>query len=313
MIDESQHAAGSGQAAPGPWHDVADALGHLGASISRATTEVVADDENRRRMRELSEGLTVLAGRLAEAAGDALDLPVARIADRAAAAIDEPLSEAATAVSAEVEKLRPAALDALRIANEKFRAAGAEGDAAPAAAAAAPSPFVPAPAPAPVAAETLDHPASITGRFAAVVADKVGSLVDTVATAVGARQEAEPEVEEPTIQEWLFPESVPEAELQIDTEIEPGPDALEVVASAPLVAVEPAEEAPVAAPPREPAAHAADESECADAVRVAHERFVAERKIAEEAAGAALTRARAEHPKPKRRRPAPSDDDATLW
>jgi len=370
VIDDprSSHAhsrAGDpGPGESGPWHDVSEALNSLGETIARATTEVVEDDENRRRMRELSDGLASLARRLGDAAGGVLETPVAAMADRAASRLEEPAREiggrvaqaaveaggVAAAAAAQVseagervvDELRPAVLDALRVANEKFRAVEVEFDKTTG------SSETPAPAatPAPVAAEDLETPASITGAFAAVVADKVTSLVGGVAAAVGARgAEPEPEPEEPSIHEWLFPEGAPETKLQLDTDLEPAATSVHAaeaeredaaaraeppapVASGepePAVASEPAPEpaaepdaAPAPTPAPEPAVASsapAPAPELLEAARVAHERFLAERRIAEEAASASRMRTRSErrNGKPAKRPAPPSDDDATLW
>ena len=138
-----------GSAPGGDWREVTQALDALGDSITRAMRTAVENDEYRRRIRELRDGLAYLAIRIGEPAEPAgyrepMRPPTAMMPETSAWA---------------VPPAQPQGLDAFRVANEKFRqGAGSWDTPAPgtpatapvdAAAGAAMAAAVPAPAPVP--------------------------------------------------------------------------------------------------------------------------------------------------------------------
>lgn len=203
--------AGAGDAsglATGDWAEVADALNTLGASIARATLAAVDNEENRRRLRELSEGLASLARR----AGESVETVAATPEGERAKAVVVQAAESVREVGGQAaEQLRPHFISALQSANEKFRKAAEQW-------------------------ETPEKPA-----------------VEVVEPASAFADLAEP-VSEPAAKAPAAPETP--------------------VAAAPSVPSRTFETGPVS-------------TDKLDAVRIAHERFVAERKAAEAAAAAA--------------------------
>lgn len=360
---ESQHTPAEDTGAQ--WRAVTEALNALGDSIARASAAPVADDESRRRMRELSEGLASLAAKLntashanaqpAVAAPAAVQAPVATAPPSQA-----PISFEAAPIATSSEA-PPSVRDAFLLATEKFRAAETADRAAvsPAtieAVTAAPStpgllPVEPVPETVtePVSAEQVEA-ASLTGSFKAVIADRVSSIIGGVANRVGVQlsgSEGDENGQQPesSIQEWLYPEGLPEAELQLDSDLEPGPGVAEPVSSVPVEhestsehpsgsaapvspapaastaaapsavppATAPAAQAPVASPAAAPSA-ASEPLSPEDVLRIAHERFKAERRSAVESANKAREFAAAHRKGKQPSEPAPpSDDNAPVW
>jgi len=132
---ETSAAAPTPEPAPadasGDWAEVADALNTLGASISRATKAAVDNEENRRRLRELSEGLATLArhaGASIETAaatpeGGQVQKVVVQAAETVREAGDKAVETVREAGDKAAEQLRPHVLSAVQAANEKFRKA----------------------------------------------------------------------------------------------------------------------------------------------------------------------------------------------
>lgn len=290
------------------WHEVTEALNALGASITRASATTTTDDENRRHMRELAEGLAALALRLEAAAGappfasepelPGVETPVAQPAPREAAspAVDVP----------------PAMLSAFQVAHQRFRAA--EAAARPEAAAATVAPASDS-LEAQVAEQVVTpveqaEQASVTGSFKAVIAEKVTSLLEGVATRVGVAgvPDEQPDEQETSIQEWLFPEGAAETKLQLDNDLEPA-------RGMPETAGDHAANVPNDGTAGEAAsAPAAAELGPSEALRIAHERFKAERKAAEDAAEKARSRAASRRAGRHAKGPTPpSDDEAAVW
>jgi hypothetical protein len=318
---ENQHAPAHDTAAE--WRAVTDALNALGDSIARASAAPVDDDESRRRMRELSEGLASLAARLGTAAGTPVHSPSAAV-PTAPPVVSTPVVEAPPVPTS--SEAPPSVRDAFLLATEKFRAAenaeratvsSATIEAVTAAPAQAPLPIETAPAPAtqPVSAEQVEA-ASVTGSFKAVIAGKVSSFIGAAANRVGVQlsgaEESAEEQPEPSIQEWLYPEGLPEAELQVDSELEPAPGMAEPAAAAQPESTAPAE-APESSGTPQPAVPAEPLSP-EDVLRVAHERFKAERRSAVESANKAREFAAAHRKGKHPAQPAPpSDDTPPLW
>lgn len=118
MSDRDREATETGRA--GDWAEVIEALNSLGSSIGRATKAAVDDDENRRRMRELRDGLESLAARLGESLEGAAASPEGQRVKEAATAAVATVAEAGAQVA---EEIRPHVLDAVRAANERFKQA----------------------------------------------------------------------------------------------------------------------------------------------------------------------------------------------
>jgi len=127
----------------GDWAEVADALNTLGASIARATKAAVDNEENRRRLRELSEGLASLAQKAGESIETAAATPegqrVKAVVVQAAETVREVGDKAA-------DHARPHFVSALQAANEKFRKAAEQWEVP-----VEPAPAAAEPVPAPVA------------------------------------------------------------------------------------------------------------------------------------------------------------------
>jgi hypothetical protein len=267
VTDDQRHHSGAGvrpgDAASGDWREVAEALNALGESIAHATTAAIDNEENRRRLRELSDGLAALSRRVVETVETAVTTPEAREVGPAAVQAAETVGDVGTQVARQVP---PHVLNVIQATNEKFRQAAEQFK--------TPVPEVPAET---VSADTapLVLPVGPVGEASGEPAETDRSL------------EAEHEV---SIHAWLFPEE----------------------AGVPIApAAEPATPAPPAAPVTAPETKVSP----VDAVRVAHERFQAERKAAEAAAAASVEKAHTaqsgEVPRPVLT--PPSDDDAPLW
>ena len=136
------------------WRAVVDALGALGESITRASHGSTDDVENRRRLRDLADGLAALARQV----GDAASAPSAPATEVSVACEPSvPSLSAYDAVGVPVsDELRPKVLSALRAANEKFKQGGV-----PAGATAAMAPL-PSTIPSPIAAWLRAQPAAET-------------------------------------------------------------------------------------------------------------------------------------------------------
>lgn len=266
----------------GDWAQVAEALNTLGASIARATVAAVDNEENRRRLRELSDGLASLARRAGESIETAAASPEGEQVRAAVVHAAETIREAGDKAAETVreagdkaqEQLRPHVLSAINSANEKFRQAAAQWEVKP-------TPVVEPPVE--PAAETglVKVPENTTTLVVTEASTEAPAAVTTVAP-VGAR------TAEPT----------------------PAPVAAPATESvATPVPARVFESVPVSV-------------EKLDAVRVAHERFVAERKAAEAAAAAskAAAGAPAEEPLleesvigPEPVAESTDSDDSPLW
>lgn len=137
------------------WREVADALKNLGEAIDRAGRTPVGEDEHRRRMRELSEGLASLAASIgASAEGPTVSERAARPVGMTAA----PLSSAETPSESAAEP-PPEVLNAIMAANEKFRQAAQRFE-HPEAAACVTTPFPPLPTGTTVPAPVVPQPSA---------------------------------------------------------------------------------------------------------------------------------------------------------
>jgi hypothetical protein len=315
VTDDHREAAAGGQRSEpdlsGEWGHVADALTALAASIAQATKPAVDADDTRRRLQALSEGLVALSARVAgEPATAAPDLGETM----AFSVVAAPVREAHVAGFATLAAPEPESgesrevLPAVLAATAKFRRAAEESE----------------------AAEAEPAHEQLTMATEAVAAE--------VARPLAAPPAAEqPDLEgEVSIRDWLFPEEEPgqggaeSGELAVST---PAPTLVlaQEAPGAPRPAEGPAEEtAGTAAPadvtdavalPVEAGTAAPAETSAAaplplglEAVRVAHERFLAERKAAEDSAAAALQKTHgAEGHVHRPPVSPPSDDDAPLW
>lgn len=257
------------------WREVVEALNALGESIGRATRAAVDDDENRRRLRELRDGLEALALRLGESVEQVAASPEGRMVKQA-------VGEAATTVEAAgervVEEVRPEMANAFRQATAKFKQAADAYDkpasapaspvtpapgvpaAAPTAAWGAPAPSV---TPAPTIAVSTPIEPAVSAESVAVPASgaDAGQLAPSLLEAVRAtndrfqaERKAAVEAAAPAaaIEPELVVEPAPELELGAKSELaaEPGQD------PAPEPAPEPADDAPMQ---DDPAGSSADE------------------------------------------------------
>jgi hypothetical protein len=316
VTDDHREAAAGGQRSEpdlsGEWGHVADALTALAASIAGATKPAVDADDTRRRLRELSEGLVALSARVAGEPAAAVSAPAAPDLGETiafpvvAARVGEPhVAGFATLAEPESEPGEPrVVLPAVLAATAKFRLAAEE-----------PEPML-APAP-----EQLAMPTEVV-----VTAQPMAAAP----AAEGAGLEGEV-----SIRDWLFPEdesasvagesgepaapsaasNVAESSPAVTPPVEPLTLTAGSVAAPAAGGVAPAEvSAAVAMPPAAGAGANAPLTLGLEAVRVAHERFLAERKAAEEAAEAALQKTH-EAEDHVHRPPVspPSDDDAPLW
>lgn len=139
----------------GDWREVTQALDALGDSITRAMRTAVENDEYRRRIRELRDGLAYLAVRIGEPAEGPSDAGRYREPMRPPAAMMPEQSAWA------VPPAQPQGLDAFRVANEKFRQ-GADSWDSPAASAPT-APIQGAPSWAAPAASAVPAPAPVAG------------------------------------------------------------------------------------------------------------------------------------------------------
>lgn len=139
----------------GDWREVTQALDTLGDSITRAMRTAVENDEYRRRIRELRDGLAYLAIRIGEPAEGPSDAGRYREPMRPPAAMMPEQSAWA------VPPAQPQGLDAFRVANEKFRQ-GADSWDSPAASAPT-APIQGAPSWAAPAASAAPTPAPVAG------------------------------------------------------------------------------------------------------------------------------------------------------
>lgn len=310
----------AGARPPGDWREVADALNSLGESIARATNAAVDDEENRRRLRELSEGLAALSRRVGESVADASRAPVAAAAARDTAParpevrdIEQAVVQAAEAVreagETAAEQARPHVLHAIQLANEKFRHAAEQWEKPPEPEVVPePQPAGPAAAAAtPVAQATPPGPSAPPAE-PAELSIHAWLFPEESAPAGGPVSESSPET---AVAPTAAP---PEATVSLVPAAMPGTLALTAASLMPAPEGQPAaQSAPAVEPESGAAAHVSRER--LDAVRVAHERFLVERRAAEGAASEALLKAHAAASEPHQPPlPAPpSDEDAPLW
>jgi hypothetical protein len=243
----------------GDWREVTQALDALGDSITRAMRTAVENDEYRRRIRELRDGLAYLAIRIGEPAEGPSDAGRYREPMRPPAAMMPEQSAWA------VPPAQPQGLDAFRVANEKFRQGADSWDSPAASAPTAPVPVQGAP--------SWAAPAAAAGAAAAGVA--LGAAAASAVPAPvpvaggGSVWSAKPA---PSV--WSTPAT-------------PAPASVQAAAAAyvsPFVTPAAAPAAPVA-----PAAAATPPApeDLLGAIRATNERFQAERAAATAAAGAA--------------------------
>jgi hypothetical protein len=145
MSDEpaKESPAGTGDASGGDWREVTEALNALAASVGRATKAAMENEENRRRLQELGDGLASLARKVGESVDAAAATPEGRQVKEAVVRAAETVRDAGDKAA---EQLRPHVLSAVEAANEKFRRAAEQWE----------KPAEPAPAP---AAEPVVAPA----------------------------------------------------------------------------------------------------------------------------------------------------------
>jgi hypothetical protein len=235
-----------GSTPAGDWREVTEALDALGESITRAMRCAVENDEYRRRIRELRDGLAYLAIRIGEPSAAAAPQPAAWTAPPA----------------------QPPGLDAFRVANEKFRqGAGAwDGPATPGQTA-------------PISVEGTPSwalPAAAAGAAAGGAAlGAAPSAVPVPAPAVGGASVWATPAAQPAPSVWAASATPATPSVQAAAAAYVSPFA--TPAAVPAASVAPAVPATPPAP-----------EDLLNAVRVANERFQAERAAATAAAAAAM-------------------------